>query len=143
MASIATVTVRDFAILDANTPPPMSIWLSSQPPKISPLALVSAGIATVRVQRSPPGSVSLFGGARVWVSVILRLQERSTRMLHTDARDHAQPAPLSLGNRPSRAGQYPGFPVMSLPFDLVGARHQSGERLDDTFQRAPDVQAVT
>ena len=31
-----TVTVRDLAILDAATPPPRSIWLSSQPPKISP-----------------------------------------------------------------------------------------------------------
>ena len=63
IASIATVTVRDFAILEANTPPPMSIWLSSQPPKISPFWLVSAGIASVRMQRSPHGSVSVFGGA--------------------------------------------------------------------------------
>ena len=36
IASIATVTVRDFAILEANTPPPISIWLNSQPPKMSP-----------------------------------------------------------------------------------------------------------
>ena len=56
MASIATVTVRDFAILEAKMPPPISIWLSSQPPKMSPLALVSAGIASVRMQRSPCGS---------------------------------------------------------------------------------------
>src|SRR3982074_3681874 len=76
MASIATVTTRDFAILDANTPPPISIWLSSQPPKISPLALVSAGIASVRMQRSPPGSVSVFSGALLGVSVMRRLQER-------------------------------------------------------------------
>src|SRR3954451_5963430 len=52
---MATVTVRDFATFDANTPPPTSIWLSSQPPKMSPFALVSAGIASVRMQRSPPG----------------------------------------------------------------------------------------
>jgi hypothetical protein len=61
------VTVRDFASLEANTPPPMSIWLNSQPPKMSPLALVSAGIAKVRMQRSPRGSVSALSGA--WVSV--------------------------------------------------------------------------
>src|SRR4051812_35077058 len=64
MASIATVTVRDCAVLEAKMPPPRSIWLSSQPPKISPLALVSAGIARVRMQRSPPGSVSVFSGVR-------------------------------------------------------------------------------
>ena len=29
----ATVTVRDLAILEANTPPPISIWLRSQPPR--------------------------------------------------------------------------------------------------------------
>src|SRR3954454_15754680 len=52
---MATVTVRDFATFDANTPPPTSIWLSRQPPKMSPFALVSAGIASVRMQRSPPG----------------------------------------------------------------------------------------
>src|SRR6478735_10931768 len=57
---MATVTVRDLASFDANTPPPTSIWLSSQPPKMSPLALVSAGIASVRMQRSPRGSVSDF-----------------------------------------------------------------------------------
>ena len=63
IASIATVTVRDFAVFDAKTPPPISIWLSSQPPKISPFWLVSAGIASVRVQRSPQGSISVVGGA--------------------------------------------------------------------------------
>jgi hypothetical protein len=68
IASIATVTVRDLAILEANTPPPISIWLKSQPPKISPLALVSAGIASVRMQRSPRGSVSVLTGACRWVS---------------------------------------------------------------------------
>src|SRR4051794_36751877 len=52
-------------------PPPMSIWLSSQPPKMSPLALVSAGIAMVRMQRSPDGSVSALGVAcAAGVSVI-------------------------------------------------------------------------
>ena len=62
-AKMRTVTVRIFAVFDANTPPPMSIWLSSQPPKMSPFWLVSAGIASVRVHRSPHGSISVFGGA--------------------------------------------------------------------------------
>src|SRR3954464_5062035 len=57
---MATVTVRDFATFDANTPPPTSIWLSSQPPKMSPFALVSAGIANVRMQRSPLGPALAF-----------------------------------------------------------------------------------
>src|SRR5215813_6784478 len=64
IASIATVTVRDFATFRANTPPPRSIWLSSQPPKISPCALVSAGIASVRMQRSEERRVDL-GGRRI------------------------------------------------------------------------------
>ena len=63
VAKSRTVTVRDLAILEAKMPPPISIWLSSQPPKISPLALVSAGIARVRIDRSPSGSVSVLGGA--------------------------------------------------------------------------------
>jgi hypothetical protein len=63
IASIATVTVRDFAILDAKIPPPISIQLSSQPPKMSPFWLVSAGIAIVRIDRSPQGSFSVFNGA--------------------------------------------------------------------------------
>src|SRR5579859_1432571 len=68
---MATVTVRDFAIFEANTPPPTSIWLSSQPPKISPFWLVSAGMASVRIQRSPQGSVSVTGGAwTAWGSVM-------------------------------------------------------------------------
>src|ERR1700692_4522280 len=63
IASTATVTVRDFVILDAKIPPPISIWLSSQPPKMSPFWLVSDGIAIVRIDRSPQGSVSVFDGA--------------------------------------------------------------------------------
>src|SRR5258708_1379902 len=63
IASIATVTVRDFAILEAKMPPPISIWMSSQPPKMSPFWLVSAGIASVRIDRSPQGSFSVFNGA--------------------------------------------------------------------------------
>ena len=50
--------------LGANTPPPTSIWLSSQPPKMSPFWLVSAGIASVRMQRSPLGAISVHDVAR-------------------------------------------------------------------------------
>jgi hypothetical protein len=57
--------------LEAKIPPAISIWLSSQPPKMSPFWLVSAGIARVRIDRSPRGSVSVFGGAcTAWVSVM-------------------------------------------------------------------------
>src|SRR6202049_5243770 len=62
IASIATVTVRDFAILEAKMPPPISIWPSSQPPKISPFWLVSDGTARGRVEKTPPGSGFLFRG---------------------------------------------------------------------------------
>src|ERR1700710_97799 len=95
MASIATVTVRDFAILEANTPPPRSIWPSSQPPKISPLALVSAGIASVRMQRSPLGSVSVAGGAWTWLSVMPVLSMASDADLQR--RDHRRHAPYVKG----------------------------------------------
>ena len=60
IAKSRTVTVREFVIFDAKMPPPISIWLSSQPPKMSPLALVSAGIANVRIDRSPLGPDSVF-----------------------------------------------------------------------------------
>ena len=63
IADDGAVTVRDFAILEAKIPPPISIQPSSQPPKISPFWLVSAGIASVRIDRSPQGSISAIGGA--------------------------------------------------------------------------------
>src|SRR5258708_12501517 len=86
MASIATVTVRDFAILDAKIPPPISIWLSSQPPKISPFALVSAGIARGRVQRTPRGPPPGFSGARTaWgsgLSVVPAVEPKKALLNH-------------------------------------------------------------
>ncbi len=45
MPSIATVTARPFAARMATVPAPRSIRLISQPPKMSPWGLVSAGIA--------------------------------------------------------------------------------------------------
>ncbi len=55
MPSTRTVTTRPSAISFAWMAPPMSICDISQPPKISPLALVSAGIASVRSTSSPLG----------------------------------------------------------------------------------------
>src|ERR1700753_3469094 len=74
---MATVTVRDFASLEANTPPPRSIWLSNQPPKMSPFWLVSAGIASVRMHRSPQGSVSATGGA--WTACVSVMSKQLIR----------------------------------------------------------------
>src|SRR5882757_9068793 len=48
MAVIATVAVRPFARRVAAVPPARSICDSSQPPKISPCGLASAGIAMAR-----------------------------------------------------------------------------------------------
>ena len=48
MACTATVATRPRARRIAGTAPARSIWASSQPPKMSPLALASAGMATVR-----------------------------------------------------------------------------------------------
>jgi hypothetical protein len=53
-ASIRTVTTRKPEWLTANVPPARSICDSVQPPKMSPLALASRGIATVR-RWAPPG----------------------------------------------------------------------------------------
>lgn len=58
MASTATVTTRPCARSTPAMPPAWSICDITQPPKMSPLALVSAGIAMVRTVRSPRGSVS-------------------------------------------------------------------------------------
>ena len=46
MASTATVTTRPLARSMAAMAPAMSIWLITQPPKMSPAGLVSAGIAS-------------------------------------------------------------------------------------------------
>ena len=54
-----TVTVRPSARRAAAEPPARSIWQSSQPPKMSPCALVSAGIAMARSAGSDCGGVSI------------------------------------------------------------------------------------
>ena len=56
MASTATVAARPRVRWLATMPPAMSICESSQPPKISPLGLVSAGMATVWMASRPLGS---------------------------------------------------------------------------------------
>src|SRR5436190_20568733 len=52
MAVIATVAVRPFARRLAAAPPARSICDSSQPPKMSPWGLASAGMAIVRIAGS-------------------------------------------------------------------------------------------
>src|SRR5580698_10228197 len=56
IASMAIVTTRPLAYSAEAMPPAASIWLKTQPPKISPLALVSAGMAATRTVSSPRGS---------------------------------------------------------------------------------------
>src|SRR5436309_5678789 len=58
MAVSATVTVRPLARRVATVPPARSICESSQPPKISPCGLASAGMAMARSAGSPRGSRS-------------------------------------------------------------------------------------
>src|SRR5690606_9662720 len=60
MASTATVTTRPWARRAATTPPAISIWLSTQPPKISPLPFMSAGIGAERITGSPRPGAALF-----------------------------------------------------------------------------------
>src|ERR1035437_5084003 len=55
IASIATVVTWLSAVLRARMAPPRSICETSQPPKMSPLALATAGIAMVRMTTSPRG----------------------------------------------------------------------------------------
>src|SRR3990170_8413787 len=58
MASTATVAARPAARALAVMPPAISICDSTQPPKMSPLGLASAGMASVRVARVPRGLVT-------------------------------------------------------------------------------------
>jgi len=51
--STATVTTRPFARSTAAIAPAISIWLITQPPKMSPAGFVSAGIARVRTVSAP------------------------------------------------------------------------------------------
>src|SRR5215510_12427014 len=59
MAATATVVTRPLDRRTAVTAPATSICAISQPPKMSPLGLVSAGMGTVRMAGSPWGRVSL------------------------------------------------------------------------------------
>src|SRR6056297_32107 len=52
------VATRPWARRHAGTAPAKSIWARSQPPKMSPLGLVSAGIAIVRKAGSPGGGAA-------------------------------------------------------------------------------------
>ena len=54
MASTATVTTLPRARWNAGTAPARSIWAMSQPPKMSPFGLASAGMAMVRSAGSRP-----------------------------------------------------------------------------------------
>src|SRR5436309_11167525 len=56
IASIATVATGPRARREATMPAAMSIWLSTQPPKIWPLALMSPGPGTTRRIGSRAGS---------------------------------------------------------------------------------------
>src|SRR5690606_14887072 len=67
MASTATVATRPPTCSTAAMAPAMSIWLITQPPKMSPAALVSAGMAMVRMVMAPRGSVNSL------IGVLLRL----------------------------------------------------------------------
>src|SRR5580700_4002056 len=58
MAVMATVTTRPPVRRTATDAPARSIWHNSQPPKISPCGLVSAGMAMVRIAGSVSGGTS-------------------------------------------------------------------------------------
>src|SRR5690606_5962962 len=58
IASTATVTTRPVTRSTAAMAPAMSIWLITQPPKMSPAGLVSAGMARVRMVSVPEGSAA-------------------------------------------------------------------------------------
>src|SRR5580698_9696883 len=60
----AAVATRPRASVPAETPAARSISDMIQPPKMSPAGLVSAGIATVRSDRSPFGWIAAFVMAR-------------------------------------------------------------------------------
>src|SRR5450755_1842705 len=60
MASIATVATRPRARWPAQMPAAMSICERTQPPNMSPLGFASAGIARVRVIKSPLGRFASF-----------------------------------------------------------------------------------
>src|ERR1700704_4674929 len=70
MAVIATVAVRPLARRVATVPPARSICDSSQPPKISPCGLASAGMAMARNAGSIWGGWADVSVAGVGASVI-------------------------------------------------------------------------
>ena len=142
MESTATVAVRPPARRQAVTPPARSICAISQPPKMSPLGLVSAGMATVRIAGSPGGGASVSvtcGSSRpiarsrarflVPAGALLDVEEQMHRTLQQRA-----PAPRARGRRSrgcARRARRSGSPCGRA------ARHRSSPRCAPSRPCAP------
>src|ERR1700693_3897819 len=92
MPAIATVTTRPRARRVANVLPARSIWHSSQPPKMSPCGLVSAGIATARSAGSASGAVSTGSDGLADGSAMGHLADRTSEQVTPTASIWAPPA---------------------------------------------------
>src|SRR5947208_669047 len=76
--STTSVTTRPRARSTPAMPPAWSMCAITQPPKISPLALVSAGIAMVRTVSSPRGAAVLDSSLRgVAPDIVSPIRQRS------------------------------------------------------------------
>ena len=84
MPCTATVATRPLARAPAVMPPATSIWDISQPPKMSPLGLVSRGMARVRMAISPRGSggASAATACPAGVSVVFTMATTSCYLFH-------------------------------------------------------------
>src|SRR5687768_5380762 len=100
MPSTATVTTRRPAVLIATTEAPRSICDMTQPPKISPLRLASAGMAMVRYTNSPLGCLCPCSSLDV-ISISCRF------LLFTDAKTQSikQKQPPRLGVSASKSSR--------------------------------------
>jgi hypothetical protein len=85
MASTATVAQRPRARRAAALPAAKSICAISQPPKMSPAGLVSAGIAIVRIAGADVGGVGRGASGRRSLPVVAPRPRRHAMNRHCEA----------------------------------------------------------
>src|SRR3990170_8827950 len=93
--SMATVATEPLARREAMMPAAISIWLSTQPPKIWPLALMSLGPGTTRStgflwSRVMMVLMLMIGGVRVMPASVAEEYQGHQRGAEQDAEPHAE-----------------------------------------------------
>src|SRR5215217_3191139 len=91
IASIATVATGPSASREATMPAAMSIWLSTQPPKMWPLALMSPGRGATRSTGSRPAASAVIPLSTRRLLVMAAAMAEEDQPHQPGADEHGQP----------------------------------------------------